>query len=128
MPRRHLEFALLLYLVVAGCGLNGSDNDPRLFMDTYEEGYDGFAFLHVSWWYPPGGATAYVLEQFDSSGNHADIKVGALGQKVTAQLDIEASQVRIEVQLPFLLAALANKIQPYLQKSGTDMLRLPPKK
>src|SRR5437016_4140214 len=43
-------------------------------MDTYEEGYDGFAFLHVSWWYPPAGATAYVLEQFDSSGNHADIQ------------------------------------------------------
>jgi hypothetical protein len=62
------------------------------------------------------------------NGNHADIKVGALGQKVTAQLDIEATQVRVEVQLPFLLAALANKIQPYLQKSGTDMLRLPPKK
>jgi hypothetical protein len=62
------------------------------------------------------------------SANHADIKVGALGQKVTAQLDVEASQVRIEVQLPFLLAALANKIQPYLQKSGSDMLRLPPKK
>ena len=64
------------------------------------------------------------------SGNHADIKVGALGQKVTAQLDIEANQVRVEVQLPFLLAALANKIQPYLQKSGSDMLRLggPPKK
>jgi hypothetical protein len=32
------------------------------------------------------------------------------------------------VQLPFLLAALANKIQPYLQKSGSAMLRLPPKK
>jgi hypothetical protein len=64
------------------------------------------------------------------TGNHADIKVGALGQKVTAQLDIEAAQVRVEVQLPFLLAALANKIQPYLQKSGADMLRLgaPPKK
>lgn len=62
------------------------------------------------------------------SGNHADIKVGALGQKVTAQLEVEQAQVRIEVQLPFLLAALANKIQPYLQKSGTDMLRLPPKK
>jgi hypothetical protein len=61
------------------------------------------------------------------SGNHADIKVGALGQKVTAQLDVEASQVRVEVQLPFLLAALANKIQPYLQKSGADMLRLPKK-
>jgi hypothetical protein len=58
------------------------------------------------------------------SGNHADIKVGALGQKVAAQLDIEANQVRVEVQLPFLLAALANKIQPYLQKSGSDMLRL----
>jgi hypothetical protein len=61
-------------------------------------------------------------------GNHADINVGALGQKVTARLDIEQSSVRVEVQLPFLLAALANKIQPYLQKAGSDMLRLPPKK
>jgi len=48
---------------------------------------------------------------------------------VTAQLDIELTQVRFEVQLPFLLAALANKIQPYLQKTGSDMLRIgPPKK
>jgi hypothetical protein len=64
------------------------------------------------------------------TGNHADIKVGALGQKVTAQLEVEPRQVRVEVQLPFLLAALANKIQPYLQKSASDMLRLggPPKK
>jgi hypothetical protein len=56
--------------------------------------------------------------------------VGALGQKVTAQLDVEPAQVRLEVQLPWLLAALANKIQPYLEKSGADMLRLggPPKK
>jgi hypothetical protein len=63
------------------------------------------------------------------TGNHADINVGALGQKVTAQLDIEQTQVRIEVQLPFLLAALANRIQPYLQKTGSAMLRIgPPKK
>jgi Putative polyhydroxyalkanoic acid system protein (PHA_gran_rgn) len=60
------------------------------------------------------------------SGNHADIDVGALGQKVTAQLEIEEKQVRVEVQLPWLLAALANKITPYLQKSGSDMLRIPP--
>jgi hypothetical protein len=63
------------------------------------------------------------------TGNHADIKVGALGQNVTAQLDVEPAQVRVEVQLPWLLAALANKIEPYLQKSGSDMLRIgPPKK
>jgi hypothetical protein len=58
------------------------------------------------------------------AGNRADIKVGALGQNVTAQLDVEPAQVRLEVQLPWLLAALANKIQPYLEKSGADMLRI----
>ena len=62
------------------------------------------------------------------TGNRADINVSALGQKVRAQLEVEEKQVRIEVQLPWLLAALANKIQPYLEKSGSDMLRIPPPK
>ncbi|GAC1328000.1 MAG: hypothetical protein NVSMB26_02690 [Beijerinckiaceae bacterium] len=64
------------------------------------------------------------------TGDHADIHVGALGQFVNAKLDVEPASVRIEVQLPWLLAALANRIEPYLQKFGADMLRLggPPKK
>lgn len=81
MPRRQLICALLLHLLVGGCGLNGSDNDPRLYLDQYRENFDGTASLSVTWWYPPGGATGYVLEQVDPGGGH--VEVGRYDAKTT---------------------------------------------
>ena len=73
MPRRQLISALLLQLLVGACGLNGSDNDPRLYLDEFREGFDGTALVSVHWWYPPGGATGYVLEQTNPGGGHVEL-------------------------------------------------------
>lgn len=45
-----------------------------------------------------------------------------MGQSVAGEVEVMDSAVRIEVRLPWLLAAAAEKIQNRLQKSGTLLL------
>ncbi|ACK50523.1 conserved hypothetical protein [Methylocella silvestris BL2] len=65
------------------------------------------------------------------TGDKADVRVVALGQSVTAQIDVMPDQLRIEVQLPWLLGVLANKIQGVLTSNAKDSLTIgytpPPK-
>ncbi|HEY7385619.1 MAG TPA: polyhydroxyalkanoic acid system family protein [Beijerinckiaceae bacterium] len=56
------------------------------------------------------------------TGSHADFKVSVLGQGVTGSLDVMDDQVRVEVQLPWLLAMVAEKAKALIQKQGTLML------
>lgn len=56
------------------------------------------------------------------TGDHLDFKVGALGQSMTGRLDIEDSQVRLEVDLPWVLAVFADKVKGMVQKQGTLLL------
>jgi hypothetical protein len=63
-------------------------------------------------------------------GDRADIRVVALGQTVTAQLDVNPDSLRIEVQLPLILAILSGKIQGALTNNAEETLRIghkPPK-
>lgn len=63
------------------------------------------------------------------TGNHADLRVGALGQMVDGQIDVGQDAVEVKVMLPLLLAAMAERIGGFLKKAGSDSLRLePPKK
>jgi hypothetical protein len=55
-------------------------------------------------------------------GERLHFKAGALGQKVSGRVDIFESSVRIEVDLPWILASLAHKVQGRLQKEGTLLL------
>ena len=60
----------------------------------------------------------------------ADVRVVVLGQSVTGTILVVKDSVRIEVQLPWLLAALTGKIQGVLQSNAEDTLRIghsPPK-
>lgn len=64
------------------------------------------------------------------TGARADLRVVAFGQTTIAQLDVQSDSLRIEVQLPWLLAALSNKIQGVLTSNAKDSLRIgrtPPK-
>lgn len=64
------------------------------------------------------------------TGGQADLRVVAFGQTTTGQLNVMADNVRIEVQLPWILAALSNKIQGALTSNAQDSLRIghtPPK-
>jgi putative polyhydroxyalkanoate system protein len=56
------------------------------------------------------------------SGDHADFRVSVLGQTVTGALDVMESEVRVEVQLPWILAMVADKAKGLIQKQGTLML------
>lgn len=58
--------------------------------------------------------------------NHADVHVAAMGQTVDAGIDVGPSIVTIDVRLPWLLAAFAEKARGFIEKSGADALRLPP--
>jgi hypothetical protein len=48
--------------------------------------------------------------------------VSALGQAAAGIIDVAEDHVRLEVTLPWLLAKLAEKIQPMIRKEGTLML------
>lgn len=64
------------------------------------------------------------------TGDRADIRVVAFGQTVTAQLDVTADSLRIEVQLPWVFALLSDKIQGVLTNNAKDTLQIghaPPK-
>lgn len=58
------------------------------------------------------------------TGDKADLKVVALSQTVTAQLDVQNDLVRIEVQLPWFLAALSDKLQNVLSNSAKESLQI----
>ena len=56
------------------------------------------------------------------AGDHADFRVTVLGQSVTGALDVMEAEVRVEVQLPWMLAMVAEKAKGLIQKQGTLML------
>jgi hypothetical protein len=56
------------------------------------------------------------------TGDHLQFQVSALGQAAGGIIDVTEDHVRLEVTLPWLLAKLAEKIQPMIRKEGTLML------
>jgi hypothetical protein len=53
--------------------------------------------------------------------DHADINVTAMGQSVSAQIDVEDAQVRVRVLLPWLLAGLAGKVGERIERAGATL-------
>lgn len=58
------------------------------------------------------------------SGDVAMVHVAALGQTASAQVTVLADMVRVEVQLPWLLASLAGKVQNLISQNATEALRI----
>lgn len=56
------------------------------------------------------------------TGDHLDLDVKALGQSVSSGLDIAEDHVRVEVQLPWILAVIAEKAKGYIEKEGQLLL------
>lgn len=67
-----------------------------------------------------GGKALAFEEHWDGERMH--FRAGALGQKVTGRVDVFEKSVRIEVDLPWILASIAEKLQGRLQKEGTLLL------
>jgi hypothetical protein len=56
------------------------------------------------------------------TGNHMDLKLTAMGQQVSGRIDVEAQSVRLEVDLPWILAMLADKFRPQVEQEARKML------
>lgn len=71
-----------------------------------------------------GGGFGQMLtchERWEGDQLHFD--AGTLGQKVTGRLDVADEWVRIEVDLPALLAGLARRIAGKLNDEGRKLLK-----
>jgi len=54
--------------------------------------------------------------------NHLDFNVGILGQSITGAVDVHPSDVVVHVDLPWLLASLADKIKPQIESQADKLL------
>jgi hypothetical protein len=54
--------------------------------------------------------------------NHLDFDVGVLGQSVTGAVDVNPSDVVVNINLPWMLAAFADKIRPQIKAQADKML------
>jgi putative polyhydroxyalkanoate system protein len=66
----------------------------------------------------PGGAAV----QSGWSGDQLNLDVAAMGQAVTATIDVEETQVHLKVLLPPMLGMFSSLIQAALQKKGDLLL------
>ena len=66
------------------------------------------------------GQIASFDEQWSS--DRMSFRVGMMGQTVTGHLDVMDDAVRVEVQLPWILAMVAEKAKGFIQNQGTLML------
>lgn len=66
----------------------------------------------------PGGADAETRWE----GDRLHLRVTAMGQSVSAHIDIFEAIVRIELLLPAALSFFARPIEAMLKKKGTEML------
>jgi putative polyhydroxyalkanoic acid system protein len=64
----------------------------------------------------------FSVQEETWSGDRLQFRISALGQAVSGTIDVQESQVNLEVFLPWLLAKLAAAIQPMVRKEGTLML------
>ena len=55
------------------------------------------------------------------TGDRMDFVARAMGQKITGNLQVQESQIAIEVDLPWMLKALSGTVQEKL-RSGTQLL------
>ncbi len=54
--------------------------------------------------------------------NRLDFHVSALGQHANGVIEVRETDVRLEVRLPWLLAKVAERVLPTIQKEGRLML------
>lgn len=66
----------------------------------------------------PGGATV----QSGWAGDQLNLDVQAMGQSVTATIDVEETQVHLKVLLPPMLGMFSSLIQATLRKKGDVLL------
>ena len=64
----------------------------------------------------------FTIQEQTWTGDHLQFRVSALGQSANGTIDVADDTVRLEVFLPWLLAKLAETLQPLIRKEGTLLL------
>ena len=56
------------------------------------------------------------------TGQHLDFRISAIGQTASGKIDVAEDHVRLAVELPWMLAMLAQKAQNLIQSKGQLLL------
>lgn len=64
----------------------------------------------------------FAVQQETWSGDHLQFRVSAMGQAASGSIDVLDDRVNLEVTLPWLLAKIAETIQPLIRREGVLML------
>lgn len=64
----------------------------------------------------------FTVQEETWNNNNLAFRLTALGQVMSGTIDVLDDSVNLQVTLPWLLAAIAEKIQPLIRKEGTLML------
>ena len=66
----------------------------------------------------PGGAEVRSAW----TGDRLGLQIGAMGQKVNAQIDVQETHVRVEMLLPAALGFFSGIIEAAVKRTGAEML------
>jgi hypothetical protein len=64
----------------------------------------------------------FNIQEENWTGDQLAFRVSALAQTISGTIDVADDHVTLQVFLPWLLAALAEAIQPLIRREGTLML------
>lgn len=57
------------------------------------------------------------------NGDQMNFKLTVMGQNITGRVDVQPSAVKLDIDLPWLLATLAEKFRPRIEQEGRKMLQ-----
>ena len=63
---------------------------------------------------------AQVAETWN--GDQMSFRLTAMGQAITGRMDVQPSAIKLDIDLPWLLAAFAEKFRPRIEQEGRKML------
>jgi hypothetical protein len=64
----------------------------------------------------------FNIQEETWTGDRLQFRIGALGQVASGTIDVADDHVRLEILLPWLLAKVAEAVQPLIRREGTLML------
>ena len=72
-----------------------------------------------------GNKASNIIETWTQ--DHLDFEVTAMGQHVRGQVEVRPQDVELQLELPWMLAMLAGRIQKEVETEGRKLLESPPR-
>ena len=69
--------------------------------------------------------SSFIMLKDAWAGDHLDFQASLLGKSTTGTVDVADDHVRLEVQLPWVLAMVANNVKALVKRQGQLMLEKP---